>query len=212
LEAKGISVLTQQTYDTAATDVSPQVVNLRQAGAQIILAFPYPADGARVARTIRQLGITTPIVMPRVGLLATFRKLAGEAADGILVPTSVDVSRPEVAQFFDEYNSKFKPVAPSPNSAQGYDAATLAVTVLSDSDVQKAIAGGDLPAARKSIREATERLGKFQGIQGQKGALYQFGPGQHHGPPDEGFFVFTEVANKGENLVTPDFSQFGPKN
>jgi branched-chain amino acid transport system substrate-binding protein len=212
VEAKGISVLTQQTYDTAATDVSPQVINLRQANAQVILAFPYPADGARVARTIRQLGVATPIVMPRVGLLASFRKLAGEAADGILVPTSVDVSRPEVAHFFEDYNSKFKPVAPSPNSAQGYDAATLAVTVLSDPEVEKAIDSGDLAAARKSIRDATERLGNFQGIQGQKGALYHFGPGQHHGPPDKGFFVFTQVAGKGEQLVQPDLSQFKPKN
>ena len=40
----------------------------------------------------------------------------------------------------------------------------------------------------------------------------RFGPGQHHGPPDKGFFVFTQVAGKGEQLVQPDLSQFKPKN
>jgi branched-chain amino acid transport system substrate-binding protein len=212
LEGKGLTILTQQTYDTAATDVSPQVVNLRQGDPDVIVVFPYPADGARVARTIRRLGIKTPIVMPRVGVLAAFRKLAAETADGILVPTSVDVSRPEVAQFFVDYNAKFKPIAPSPNPAQGYDAATLTVAVLSDAVVQKALDSGDLAAARKAIRDATERLGKFQGMQGQKGAAYQFSASQHHGPPDQGFFVFTEVASKGEQLIAPDLSQFKPKN
>jgi branched-chain amino acid transport system substrate-binding protein len=211
LEAKGITVLSQQTYDTSATDVSPQVVNLRQGDPDVLLVFPYPADGARVARTIRQLGIKTPIVMPRVGLMASFRKLAGETADGILVPTSVDVSRPEVAKLYADYNAKFKPIAPSPSPAQGYDAATLAVTVLADAEVQKAINSGDLAAARKSIRDATERLGKFQGMQGQHGVTYQFGPGQHHGPPDQGFFVFTEVSDKGERLIAPDLSQLKSK-
>jgi branched-chain amino acid transport system substrate-binding protein len=212
LTAKGITVLTQQTYDIAATDISPQVVNLRQGDPDVILVFPYPADGARVARTIRQLGIKTPIVMPRVGVMAAFRKLAGETADGILVPISVDVTRPEVAKFYADYNAKFKPIAPSPSPAQGYDAATLAVAVLSDATVQKAIAGGDLAAARAAIREATERLGKFQGMQGQKGVTYQFSASQHHGPPDQGFFVFTEVTDKGEHLMAPDMSQFAPKN
>ena len=207
LEAKGIKVVTQQTYDAAATDVAPQVINLREAAPDVILVFPYPADGARVARTIRQLGLKAPIVMPRVGLMAAFRKLAAESADGILVPTSVDVSRPEVAKFLADYNAKYKPIAPSPSPAQGFDAATLAVKVLSDAEVQKAIDGGDLAKARTAIRDATARLGKFEGMQGQKGVAYQFTATEHHGAPDQKFFVFTEVASKGEQLVTPDLAK-----
>ncbi len=213
LEAKGIKVVTQQTYDMAATDVSPQVINVRQAEADVVLVFPYPADGARVARTMRQLGIKSPIVMPRVGIMNAFLKLAGESADGILVPTSVDVTRPEVAKLFADYNAKYKPIQPSPSPAQGYDAATLAVKVLSDAEVQKAINSGNLANARKAIRDATERVGRFEGMQGQKGVGYQFGPGaQHHGVPDRKFFVFTEVASKGEKLVVPDMTKLKPKN
>ncbi len=211
LEAKGITVVTHQTYDAAATDVAPQVVNLRQSSPDVILVFPYPADGARVARTIRQLGIKTPVIMPRVGLMAAFRKLAADAADGILVPTSVDLTRPEVAKLYQDYNARFKPIAPSPSPAQGYDAATLAVKVLSDPAVQKAVDGGNLAEARKAIRDATKRLGTFEGMQGQQGVSYQFGSGQHHGVPDRGFFVFTEVTGKGEQLIVPDLKKLKPK-
>lgn len=212
LEAKGIKVLTQQTYDAAATDVAPQVINLRQADPDVILVFPYPADGARVARTIRQMGIKAPIVMPRVGIMAAFLKLAGESADGVLVPTSVDVSRPDVAKLYADYNAKFKPISPSPSPAQGWDAATLAVQVLSTPDVQKAINSGNLAAARDAIRDATRKVGKFEGMQGQKGAAYEFSEGRHHGPPDSKFFVFTEVSEKGTKLVQPDLNKIKPKN
>ncbi len=207
LEAKGIKIVTQQTYDMAATDVAPQIINLRQADPDVILVFPYPADGARVARTIRQMGIKAPIIMPRVGIMAAFLKLAAEAADGVLVPTSVDITRPEVAKLYADYNAKYKPIAPSPSPAQGYDAGTLAVKVLADPEVQKAIAGGNLAGARKAIRDATTRLGKFQGMQGQKGVTYQFTAGEHHGAPDKGFFVFTEVADKGTKLIAPDLGK-----
>jgi branched-chain amino acid transport system substrate-binding protein len=212
LEAKGIKVVTQQTYDMAATGVSPQVINLRQAEPEVILVFPYPADGARVARTIRQLGLKSPIVMPRVGIMAAFLKLAGESADGILVPTSVDVTRPEVAKLYADYNTKFKPIQPSPSPAQGWDAATLAVRVLSDPDVQKAIGSGNLAAARTAIRDATAKVGNFQGMQGQAGVGYQFSAAQHHGAPDRKFFVFTEVASKGEKLIAADMNKLKPKN
>lgn len=206
LEAKGIKVVTQQTYDMAATDVSPQVINLRQADPDVILVFPYPADGARVARTIRQMGIKAPIVMPRVGIMAAFLKLAADSADGVLVPTSVDITRPEVAKLYADYNAKFKPIAPSPSPAQGWDAGQLAVKVLSDADVQKAINAGNLADARKAIRDATKKLGRFEGMQGQKGVTYQFDK-DHHGAPDKGFFVFTEVSDKGTKLIAPDMSK-----
>ena len=207
MEAKGLKPVTQQTYDMAATDLSPQIINLRAADPDVILVFPYPADGARVARTIRQMGIKAPIIMPRVGIMAAFLKLAADSADGVLVPTSVDITRPEVAKLYADYNAKYKPIAPSPSPAQGYDAGTLAVKVLSDPEVQKAINGGNLAEARKAIRDATVRLGKFQGMQGQKGVTYQFGDKEHHGAPDKGFFVFTEVADKGTKLVAPDLSK-----
>jgi branched-chain amino acid transport system substrate-binding protein len=212
LEAKGVKVVTQQTYDMAATDVAPQVINLRQAEPDVILVFPYPADGARVARTIRQLGLKQPIVMPRVGIMAAFLKLAGEAADGILVPTSVDMSRPDVAKLYSDYNAKFKPIAPSPSPAQGFDAATVAVKVLSDPAVQKEIAGGDLAKARDAIRDATRSVGKVPGMQGQAGVGYEFSAARHHGPPDAKFFVFTEVADKGTKLQIPDLTKVKPKN
>jgi branched-chain amino acid transport system substrate-binding protein len=211
LDRKGIKVLTQQTYDISATDLSPQVTNIKLANPEVLLVWSYPADAARVTRTVKQLGLKAPMIVPRVGLQTTMRKLAGDSADGILVPTTADWSRDDVRKFFDAFNARFKPVQPTPNPLQGYDAGSLAIKVLQDAQVQKALAGSSLLEARKAIRDATERLGNgFKGLQGTAAASYQFSSKQHHGPPDTGWNVFTEVAENGTKLVLPDLSKFKP--
>lgn len=211
VEKKGIKVVTQQTYDISATDLSPQIINLRQAKPEAILVYSYPADAARVTRTVQQLGLRVPLVVVRVGLLETMRKLAGETADGILVPTTVDTSRADVRKFFETYNSRFKPVQPTPYALLGNDAATLAIQVLGHPEVQKAIANGSLADARRAIRDVTEKTGgQFKGLQGRDGAGYQFSATQHHGSPDTNWFVFTQVADKGTKLVSPDLGKFKP--
>ena len=203
LEKKGIGIATQQTYDIAATDVSPQIINVMQTEPEVILVYPYPADGARVVRTIRQMGLEQPIVMPRVGMMKAFRDLAADTGNGVLVPSSVDITRPEVADFFEQYAAKYGPLAMSPSPVQGYDAGQLAVEVLSDPDVQAAIQAGDLQGARDAIRDATARLGDFTGLQGTASGRYQFSQ-DHHGPADQGFFVFVEVAEDGNALEAVD--------
>lgn len=203
LAKKDITVATQQTYDVAATDVSPQVINLMQADAEAILVYPYPADGARVIRTIRQMGIDKPVIMPRVGMMKAFRDLAADTGNGVLVPSSVDTTRPEVAELFKKYSEQFGPLAISPSPAQGYDAGTLTVAVLKDEKVQAAIQAGDLQGARDAIRDATRRHGDFVGMQGTANRGYQFSK-DHHGPTDEGFFVFVKVADDGKSLEAVD--------
>lgn len=206
LGEKGIAITTQQTYDITAADVTPQVINVMQSDPEVVLIYPYPADGARVVRTIRQLGLSQPIIMPRVGLMKAFRELAANAGNGVMVPSSVDPSREDVTAFFDDYTAKFGPLALSPSPPQGHDAGTLLVDILKDAMVQEKIQAGDLQGARDAIIEATRRLGSFAGLQGQKGVSYNFAAA-HHGPPDGGFFVIVEVANDGQDLVPADISK-----
>ena len=174
-----------------------------QADADAILVYPYPADGARVVRTIRQMGIDKPVIMPRVGMMKAFRDLAADTGNGVLVPSSVDPTRPEVAEFFKQYSEKFGPLAISPSPVQGYDAGTLTVAVLKDEKVQEAIKSGDLQAARDAIRDATGRHGDFVGLQGTASGGYQFSK-DHHGPKDSGFFVLVKVADNGKALEAVD--------
>ncbi len=211
LEKKKIAIVARQTYDINATDLAPQIANLRNANPDVILVFPYPADGARVLRTLRQLDVKAPIVVARSALLETMRKLAAESSDGVLIPNTVDPARADVKKFLADYSAKFGPVQPTMYPVLGYDAAKIAFQVIAQPKVLEALDKDKLADARKAFRDGLESIGKFKGLQGQEGATYQFGPKRHHGSPDENWFTFIQVTGKGAQLVKPDMAAFKPK-
>jgi branched-chain amino acid transport system substrate-binding protein len=210
LKANGVEVVIQQTYDINATDLSPQVSRLRSANPDIVVIFPYAADGARVLRTLQQQGAEFPRIVARSALLDTLRKLAGDASDGVLVPNTVDLRRADVKSFFADYEKRFGNSQPTMYPVLGYDAARMVLQALNQPDVQRALKDEDLAAARIAIRDALIANGHFGGLQGHEGATYQFGPDRHHGPPDQDWFVFVKVADQGKRLVPADLSTFKP--
>lgn len=210
LKTSGVPVVIQQTYDINATDLSPQIGRLRSANPDVIVVFPYAADGARVLRTLQQQGISLPRIVARSALLNTLRELAGDASDGVLVPNTVDMQRPDVKKFFNSYKTRFGEAQPTMYPVLGYDAAKMFLQAIADPAVQKALAADELADARVAIRDALIRNGNYQGLQGHAGATYQFGPDRHHGPPDQNWFVFVQVADKGKHLVAADLATFKP--
>lgn len=210
LKASGVEVVIQQTYDINATDLSPQISRLRSANPDVVVVFPYAADGARVLRTLQQQGVSLPRIVARSALLNTLRELAGDASDGVLVPNTVDMQRPDVRKFFDSYKARFGEAQPTMYPVLGYDAAKMVLKALAEPAVQKALAAEELADARVAIRDALIRNGSYQGLQGHAGTNYQFGPERHHGPPDQNWFVFVEVTDKGKHLVAADLSTFKP--
>ena len=211
LEKKKIAIVARQTYDINATDLAPQISNVRNAKPDVVLVFPYPADGARVLRTMRQLDVQAPVVVARSALLETLRKLAGDASDGVLIPNTVDPSRADVKKFMEAYSAKFGTVQPTMYPVLGYDAAKIAFQVIARPKVLEALDKGKLADARKAFRDELESIGRFKGLQGQEGASYQFGPKRHHGSPDENWFTFIQVTDKGTRLVKPELNTFKPK-
>jgi branched-chain amino acid transport system substrate-binding protein len=210
LKASGVPVVIQQTYDINATDLSPQISRLRGANPDVVVIFPYAADGARVLRTLQQQGVGLPRIVARSALLNTLRELAGDASDGVLVPNTVDMQRVDVRKFFDNYKAGFGEAQPTMYPVLGYDAAKMVLKAIAEADVQKALEADELAQARVALRDALIRNGKYQGLQGHSGATYQFGPDRHHGPPDQDWFVFVQVADKGKHLVAADLSAFKP--
>jgi ABC-type branched-subunit amino acid transport system substrate-binding protein len=210
LKKNNISVIAQQTYDINATDLSPQVTNLRDAKPDVVIVFPYPADGARVLRTMRQLNINVPIVVSRSALLDTLRKLAGPASDGVLIPNTVDPGRADVQAFFKTFDARFGPHQPTLYPVIGYDAGKAALDIIATPAVLKAIDAGNLAQARTAFRDEAEKLNGFKGLQGEEGASYRFAPKHHHGSADEHWYVFIQVADDGTRLVKPDLSKFKP--
>ena len=209
LKAKGLEVVAHETYDTNATDLSPQVLKIRAAKPEVVVIWPYPADGGRVLRTLAQYKVDAFRVVARIALYETMRKLAGETGDGALVTNTVDTDRPEVQAFFKTFNARWGERPPTMYIAMSYDAAKAAIEVAGQPEVLAALDKGDVAGARLAFRNAVERIGRFKGLQGKANTSYQFGPKQHQGPPNKDWFVWMELKNT--NLIKPDLSRVKPQ-
>tara|TARA_A100001391_G_scaffold145276_1_gene102902 strand:- start:31330 stop:32544 length:1215 start_codon:yes stop_codon:yes gene_type:complete len=207
----GIEIVAEEGYDVAATDLSPQIVNIKAANPEAVLVFPYPADGARVLRTLDQLDVDVPVLVTRSALLKTLREIAGAASNGILIPNTVDTQRADVQAFFAKYEETFgETTQPTLYPVIGYDGARAAFEVIARPEVLAAIESGDLAAARTAFRDGVIAIGDFTGLQGKEGAHYHFADDQRHGSPDENWFTFITVENDGADLVLPDMNAFQP--
>lgn len=206
LKVRGVEVVVNEVYEVNATDVSPQVVKVRDAKPDAIIVWPYPADGGRVLRTIAQLKISVPTIIARIALFDTFRKLAGETAEGIVVPNTVDTERPDVKAMLEKFNAQFGPRPPTMFIAIGYDGAKAAMRALADEKVQASIDADNIADARVALRDAMERIGTFDSIQGAAGNKLVFDTSSHQGLRGDNIFVWGQV--RGGKLVKADLKAF----
>lgn len=209
LKARGLQVVAHETYDTNATDLSPQVLKIRTAKPEVVVIWPYPADGGRVLRTLAQYKVDAFRVVARIALYETMRKVAGETGDGALVTNTVDTDRPDVQAFFKTFGARWGEKAPTMYIAMAYDAAKVAIQIAGQPEVLAAWDKGDVAGARAAFKNAVEKIGSFKGLQGKPNASYHFGPNQHQGPPNKDWFVWMGL--KDTKLVKPDLSQVKPK-
>jgi branched-chain amino acid transport system substrate-binding protein len=209
LKQKGIKVIDNEVYDVGATDVSPQVVKARDSHPDAFILWPWPADGARLLRTMTQLNVKAPTVIARIALFDTFRKLAGASADGALVPNTVDTDRPDVQAMLKTFAAEFGERPPTMYIAMGYDGAKAALTALDDKKVQAALDSSDLATARIAVRDALESIGVFKSLQGVAGNTLKFSAGDHQGLHGDDIFVWAEV--HGGKLEKADLSAFREK-
>ena len=209
LAEKGVEVIINEVYEVAATDVSPQVAKVRDAAPEAIVLWPYPADGGRLLRTMAQLNVKVPTVIARVALFDTFRELAGEAANGVVVPNTVDTDRPDVQAMLEKFTAAHGQRPPTMYIAMGYDGAKAAIKALGDEKVQAALDDDDLEGARVALRDALESIGTFDSIQGAQGNTLKFTADNHQGLHGDNIFVWAQVQDG--KLQKADVATFGAK-
>ncbi|MGE8604728.1 ABC transporter substrate-binding protein [Bordetella trematum] len=62
LKEQGLTPVGMEAYGQNDKDMSAQILSLKNKGADVILAFVYPQDGAMLLRQIKMLGIKQPVV------------------------------------------------------------------------------------------------------------------------------------------------------
>lgn len=185
LQAKefDIRIISDETYGPKDTDMTVQLTKIRNSAAQAIICWGTNPGPALVARNAKQLGIKLPLYMSHGVSSKKFIDLAGEAAEGIMLPSGKvivadqlpdsDLQKKTLLNYVNKYRVKYK-VEGDHFGGHAYDAIMLIKNAMEK--------GGFTPAA---IRDQLEKTKKFAGI----GGTFSFSAQDHAGLTSDAFVL-----------------------
>ena len=157
LKELGMPAVADETYDTADTDMTPQILKLRGAGAQVIINYGLSRENAFVTRTKKKLRDTTPYASAWGIAAPAFWKAAGASGEGVLTSTTISIDGPQSAArkaVIDEYSSRYgEKIDGPPFFFSAYDIIHLLAQVISE-----------VGAEPNAIRTGLENVPEFKGL------------------------------------------------
>jgi branched-chain amino acid transport system substrate-binding protein len=190
----GITIVSDEVYGTSDTDMTAQLVKIRGSKAQAIICWGTNPGPAKVARNARQLALNLPLFMSHGVSSKKFIELAGDAAEGIILPSGrvivasllpkSDQQKKSLIAYVKDYKNHFK-VEGDHFGGHAWDAVML---------LKGAIERGD--GSPGSIRDELENTRNFKGI----GGIFNFSP-QDHAGLTRNAFVIVAIKNKEWVLV-----------
>jgi branched-chain amino acid transport system substrate-binding protein len=181
----GITIVAKETFGNADTDMTPQLTKIRASDAEATVLWATGPGLAISAKNHRALGIKTPLYLAHSANDFNFLRLAGDAANGVLLPSSKiyvteslpasDPQKAVVERFVRDYEKKYgKP--PATFAGNGYDAAMMIMEA-----IRKA---GTDPV---KLRDAIEGTKDYVGVT----AVYAYSPSDHYGTKPESVVMLT---------------------
>jgi branched-chain amino acid transport system substrate-binding protein len=190
----GIQILEDDTYGPKDTDMTAQLTKVRGSQAQALICWGTNPGPAVIARNARQLGLRLPIYMSHGVSSKKFIELAGDSAEGIILPSGrvlvadllpkSDKQKKSLISFVKDYQRHFK------TEGDHFGGHAWDAMMLLKGAIER---GGDNPAA---IRDQLEKTRHFAGI----GGIFGFSPEDHSGLTKDAF-VLVEIKNKDWVLV-----------
>jgi branched-chain amino acid transport system substrate-binding protein len=185
----GIDIVIDDTYGPKDTDMTAQLTKIRGSEAQAIVCWGTNPGPAVIARNAKQLGIKLPLFMSHGVSSKKFIELAGDAAEGIMLPSgrvivadvlpASDKQKKALLAFVNDYKKHFKAEGDH-FGGHAWDAMMLLKQAMGK--------GASTPAA---IRDQLETIKGFAGI----GGIFTLTPQDHAGLTKDAF-VLVEIRNR----------------
>jgi branched-chain amino acid transport system substrate-binding protein len=163
--------------------MTPQLTKIRGTDAQVVICWGTGPAPALVAKNMKQLGFTIPLVQSHGAASRKFIELAGDAADGIIMPAGklaifkqlpdTDPEKKACQTYEDMYQKKFNAPASS-FGGYAYDAMQMLKMAIEKSGVDKA-----------KIRDALEQTKNYVGVSG----AFNMSPEDHNGLTPDAFVM-----------------------
>lgn len=157
LEELGLEPVADETYDTADTDMTPQLMKIKAAGAQVILNYGLPRENTYVLRTMTKLGMDIPYLSAWGIASHSFWNAAKQYAEGVMTTTTVTPDGPQppkVRKFLAKYNKRYGPnLEAIPATFAAYDIVNLLAEVIAK-----------VGANPEDIRKGLENVDTYNGL------------------------------------------------
>lgn len=190
----GIEVVQAESFGAKDTDTTAQLTKIKSAAPDAIVCWGTNPGPAVVARNVKQLKIDIPLYQSHGVASPKFIELAGDAAEGIVLPTGkilvtallddADAQKAVLEGYQADYQAKYNGNV-SGFGGYAFDAVNILATALKGSN-------GD----KNKIREALEATQNHVGATG----AFNFSAQDHNGlSPDA--FVMVEIRNGTWQLI-----------
>jgi branched-chain amino acid transport system substrate-binding protein len=190
----GIQVVEDVTYSPKDTDMTAQLTKIRSSQAQALICWGTNPGPAVIAKNVKQLGIKLPLFMSHGVSSKKFIELAGDAAEGIILPSgrvvvsdvlpSSDKQKKSLIAFVKDYQQHYK------SEGDHFGGHAWDAVMLLKGAIER---GGEIPSA---IRDQLEKTAHFAGI----GGIFNYSAADHAGLNKDAF-VLVEIKNRDWALV-----------
>ena len=186
----GLTIVADETYNPPDNDMTPQLTNIKNKGAQAIVGCSFGAPAAVVTRGVKQLGLTMPYYQDHGVASKTFIELSGDAAEGMFLPAAAVLVADKLPDSDPQkvvamaYVKKYEETAKQPVSTFGshaFDGLLLIVDAMKRAD----------SADPKKIRDELEKTKGFVGA----GGIFNMSAADHQGLDLASFKMLT-IRNK----------------
>ncbi len=178
-----MEIVQEESFDAKDTDMTAQLTKIRKAQPDAVICWGTNPGPAVIAKNMQQLGMTMPLYQSHGVASGKFIELAGDAAEGIILPTGKilvsnllsdsDANKPVLLQYIKDFEGRYKmPV--SGFGGYAYDAMGI---------LAKALKGTE--GNRDKVRQNIENLKGFVGISG----TFNFSPQDHNGLGEDAFVM-----------------------
>jgi branched-chain amino acid transport system substrate-binding protein len=127
----GIEVVASEGYQPDEQDFRSTLVRVRDAKPDGLILISYYPDGALIARQVRSVGLTIPMVAIGSVYSPKFIELGGKDVEGVYTESNFfpGNTRPQVKAFTDKYKAKYNE-EPDEFNADAYDTMVLLAAVM----------------------------------------------------------------------------------
>lgn len=121
-QKEGVALVANPTYNNGDKDFKPQLLAIKDSGAQAIFMWGLYTEAALIAKQARQLGINVQLFGASGMAALKLIELGGDATQGLILTQTFlpDSADPKVKEFVDKYKAKHNE-SPIPHAAQAYD-------------------------------------------------------------------------------------------